>query len=49
MSNFEQSIRFSLRLALVLATCRVEGLLVRTFGQPRVVGEMTGCGVRHHA
>lgn len=49
MSNFEQSIGFSLRRALVLAMCRVVRLPGRMFGQPQAAGEMIECGVNHHA
>jgi Kef-type K+ transport system membrane component KefB len=40
MTNVELSIRFFLQLALILATCRVVGLIVKRVGQPQVVGEM---------
>ena len=34
------AIHFFLELAVILATCRVVGLLSRRLGQPQVVGEM---------
>ncbi|MFF4214146.1 cation:proton antiporter [Streptomyces sp. NPDC001796] len=40
MSNSEISIRFFLQLTVILASCRLVGLLVRRMGQPQVVGEM---------
>ena len=40
MSNLELSIKFFLQLGVVLAACRVVGLLARRLGQPQVVGEM---------
>ncbi len=40
MSNFNLSVLFFLQLAVILATCRVVGLLARKVGQPQVVGEM---------
>ncbi len=40
MSPFEQAIHFFLQLAVILATCRLVGRLVRPLGQPQVVAEM---------
>lgn len=40
MTPFELSVRFFLQLAIVLAACRIVGLLARRIGQPQVVGEM---------
>lgn len=40
MSNSEMAVRFFLQLAVILATCRLVGLLARRIGQPQVVGEM---------
>ncbi len=40
MTSFELSVRFFLQLAVVLAACRVVGLLARRIGQPQVVAEM---------
>ncbi|GLF93022.1 cation:proton antiporter [Streptomyces yaizuensis] len=40
MSNSEIAIRFFLQLTVILAACRVVGLLARRLGQPQVVGEM---------
>jgi Kef-type K+ transport system membrane component KefB len=40
MSNFQLSIQFFLQFAVILAACRVVGVVVRRFGQPQVVGEM---------
>ena len=43
-TNFQISIHFFLQLAVILAACRVVGLLAKRIGQPQVVGEMI-CGV----
>ncbi len=40
MSNFELSILFFLQLAVILAACRIVGLIARYAGQPPVVNEM---------
>lgn len=40
MSNSDIAIRFFLQLTVILAACRMVGLLVRRVGQPQVVGEM---------
>lgn len=40
MTPFELSVRFFLQLAVVLAACRVVGMVARRFGQPQVVAEM---------
>ena len=40
MTNFELAARIFVQLALVLAACRVVGLLLRPLGQPQVVAEM---------
>lgn len=40
MSNFELSIHFFLQLAILLAVCRVVGLMAKAIGQPQVVAEM---------
>ena len=40
MSTFDLSVLFFLQLAVILATCRVSGLVFRHFGQPQVVSEM---------
>jgi Kef-type K+ transport system membrane component KefB len=40
MSPFDLSVRFFLQLAVVLAACRIVGLLARRVGQPQVVAEM---------
>jgi Kef-type K+ transport system membrane component KefB len=40
MSNFELSIALFLQFAIILATCRLMGWLIRPFGQPQVMGEM---------
>ena len=40
MSPFDLSVRFFLQLAVVLAACRMVGLIARRFGQPQVVAEM---------
>ena len=40
MSNSELAIRFFLQLAIILAVCRLVGLLAQKVGQPQVVGEM---------
>jgi Kef-type K+ transport system membrane component KefB len=40
MKNTEMAIQFFLQLTVILATCRVVGLLVQRIGQPQVVGEM---------
>jgi Kef-type K+ transport system membrane component KefB len=40
VSNSEMAIRFFLQLAIILAACRLVGLLARRIGQPQVVGEM---------
>lgn len=40
MTAFDLSVRFFLQLAVVLAACRVVGLMARRVGQPQVVAEM---------
>ena len=40
MSNTELAIRLFLQLVVILAACRIVGRLVRTIGQPQVVGEI---------
>lgn len=40
MKNPEMAIHFFLQLTVILAICRVVGLLVKRIGQPQVVGEM---------
>ncbi len=40
MSNFELSIALFLQFAIILASCRLVGWLVRPLGQPQVVAEM---------
>lgn len=40
LGTFELSVLFFLQLAIILAVCRVVGLLLRHAGQPQVVGEM---------
>ena len=40
MTNAQLSVAFFLQMAVILASCRVVGLIVRRFGQPQVVGEM---------
>lgn len=40
MTNMSLAIHFFLQLAVILAVCRVVGLLARRVGQPQVVGEM---------
>ncbi len=40
MSNFQLSIQFFLQFAVILAACRVVGLIGRKLGQSQVVGEM---------
>lgn len=40
MSNFELVIKLFLQLAVILATCRIVGILGRFFGQTQVVSEM---------
>ncbi|WP_328993727.1 cation:proton antiporter [Kribbella sp. NBC_01245] len=40
MTQSELAIHFFLQLAIILAVCRVVGLLARRIGQPQVVGEM---------
>lgn len=40
MSPFDLSILFFLQMAVILATCRVSGLVFRHLGQPQVVSEM---------
>lgn len=40
MTNFDLSVLFFLQLAVILATCRVVGVLARRVGQPMAVGEM---------
>ncbi len=40
MSNFDLSVLFFLQMAVILAACRVVGMLARHLGQPPVVNEM---------
>ena len=40
MSNSELAILFTLQLAVILAVCRIVGLLAKKIGQPQVVAEM---------
>ncbi len=40
MSPFDLSVRFFLQLAMVLAACRIVGLVAKRVGQPQVVAEM---------
>jgi Kef-type K+ transport system membrane component KefB len=40
MTNFDLSVLFFLQMAVILATCRVVGLIARRLGQPPVVSEM---------
>ncbi len=40
MSNSQFAIHFFLQLTVILAACRLVGLLARRIGQPQVVGEM---------
>ena len=40
MSPFDLSVLFFLQLALILAACRIVGLVARQMGQPQVVAEM---------
>jgi Kef-type K+ transport system membrane component KefB len=40
MTAFEISVRIFLQIAVILASCRLVGRLVRPFGQPQVVAEM---------
>lgn len=40
MTQSELAIHFFLQLAIILAICRVVGMLARKIGQPQVVGEM---------
>lgn len=40
MSNFDLSVLFFLQMAVILAACRIVGLLARFVGQPPVVAEM---------
>ena len=40
MSTFDLSVLFFLQLAVILATCRVSGLVFRHFGQPQLVSEL---------
>ena len=40
MSPFDLSVLFFLQMAVILATCRVAGLVFRHLGQPQVVSEM---------
>ncbi len=40
MSNFDLSVLFFLQMAVILASCRVVGMLARHLGQPPVVNEM---------
>jgi Kef-type K+ transport system membrane component KefB len=40
MSNSELAILFFLQLAIILAVCRLVGMLAKRIGQPQVVGEM---------
>ena len=40
MTNFDLSVLFFLQMAVILATCRVVGLIARCLGQPPVVSEM---------
>lgn len=40
MTNVELALQFFLQIAVILATCRVVGVLARLLGQPQVVAEM---------
>jgi Kef-type K+ transport system membrane component KefB len=40
MDNWQSSVQFFLQVAVILATCRVVGMVGRRCGQPQVVGEM---------
>jgi Kef-type K+ transport system membrane component KefB len=40
MNNLQLTIYFFMQIALILATCRIVGLIARRFGQPQVVAEM---------
>ena len=40
MTSFELSARFFIQVAIILATCRVVGVLARRAGQPQVIAEM---------
>ena len=40
MTPFDLSVLFFLQMAVILATCRVAGLVFRHLGQPQVVSEM---------
>jgi Kef-type K+ transport system membrane component KefB len=40
MDNLQLAIRFFLQLAVILAACRIVGLVAKRFGQPQVVAEM---------
>jgi len=40
MSNFDLSVLFFMQMAIILATCRVVGMIARFLGQPPVVSEM---------
>ena len=40
MSTFDLSVLFFLQLTVILATCRLSGLVAKRFGQPLVVAEM---------
>jgi Kef-type K+ transport system membrane component KefB len=40
VTNFDLSVLFFLQMAVILATCRVVGLIARRLGQPPVVSEM---------
>ncbi|TDD58606.1 cation:proton antiporter [Kribbella antibiotica] len=40
MTQSQMAVHFFLQLAIILAACRVVGLLARRIGQPQVVGEM---------
>ena len=40
MNNLQLAIQFFLQLAVILAACRIVGLVAKRFGQPQVVAEM---------
>lgn len=40
MNNLELAVHFFLQLAVILAVCRIVGLVAARFGQPQVVAEM---------
>ncbi len=40
MNNLDLAIQFFLQIAIILATCRIVGIVAKRFGQPQVVAEM---------